>query len=53
MGLGVHNGVQLYMRGRQQCDDMSPKKKISFCFNHPRDPVVGLRSRTGWKFKIF
>jgi hypothetical protein len=34
-------------------DNTFPKKKKSFCFNHPHDSAAGLRSRKDWKFKIF
>jgi hypothetical protein len=52
MGLGTHSGVQLYMCGRRQCDDSFPEKKIPFCFNHPRDPAVGLSQKVR-EFKRF
>jgi hypothetical protein len=44
MGHGVHSGVQLYMCGRRQCDNMFPQEKMYFCFNHPRNPAVESRS---------
>jgi hypothetical protein len=45
MGLGVHSGIQLYMHDRQQCGDLFPEKKTSFCFNHPHNSATGLRSQ--------
>jgi hypothetical protein len=35
MGLGVRNGLQLYMCGRCQCGDTFPKEKDSFLFQAP------------------
>jgi hypothetical protein len=41
-----YNGDQLYMGGRRREDDSFPeKKKITFCFNRPRNPDVDARSR--------
>jgi hypothetical protein len=45
MGLDVHSGDHLYMRNMQQCDDTFSKEEMSFCFNHPRDSAVRLRSQ--------
>jgi hypothetical protein len=45
MGLDALSDAQLYMRSRQQYDDSLPEKKMDFCFNHPRNPDVGLRSQ--------
>jgi hypothetical protein len=49
----AHRQSTLYARQGSQCDDTFPKKKIHFYFNHPCDPVAGLRSLKGRKFKIF
>jgi hypothetical protein len=53
MGLNALSNAQLYMHSRQQCNISLPKKKMSFCFNHPRNPSTGLRSLKVWEFKIF
>jgi hypothetical protein len=53
MGLGVHSGVQLYMRGRRQCDNSLPKKKMPFYFNHPCNPAMRLRSGKFGSLKYF
>jgi hypothetical protein len=53
MGLNVLSGARLYMHNRRQYDDSFPQKKISFCFNHPRNPDVESRSQKVWEFKIF
>jgi hypothetical protein len=45
MGLDAIIDAQFYMHSRQQCDDSLPEKKISFYFNHPRNPDVRLRSQ--------
>jgi hypothetical protein len=43
----------LYVRQMTQCDNTFSKENISFCFNHPCDLSMGLRSQKGRKFKIF
>jgi hypothetical protein len=44
MGLDTLIDAQPYMCSRRQCDDSLLEKKMPFCFNHPRNPDVGLRS---------
>jgi hypothetical protein len=53
MGLDALIDAQLYMRSRRWCDDLLLERKIPFCFNHPRNPNLGLRSQKVWKFKRF
>jgi hypothetical protein len=38
------NGDQLYVGGRRWGDDSSPEKKLTFCFNRPRNPDADARS---------
>jgi hypothetical protein len=40
-----YNDDQLYMGGRRREDDLFPEKKITFCFNRPRNPDADARSR--------
>jgi hypothetical protein len=53
MGLDVLRGAQLYMHNMRYYDDSFPPKKISFCFNHPRNLDAESRSQKVWEFKIF
>jgi hypothetical protein len=39
------NGDQLYVGGRQRGDDLFIEKKVTFCFNRPRNPDADARSR--------
>jgi hypothetical protein len=43
MGLDALSNALLYMRSRRQYDDSLLEKKMSFCFNHPRNPDAGSR----------
>jgi hypothetical protein len=45
MECNKYNGDQLYVGGRQRDDDSRPKKKVTFCFNRPRNPNADARSR--------
>jgi hypothetical protein len=47
------NSTQLYMCSRRQRDDLFPQKKMSFYFNHPRDPDVRSRSQKVGSLKDF
>jgi hypothetical protein len=38
------NGDQLYVGSRRRDDDSFPEKKVTFCFNHPRNPDADARS---------
>jgi hypothetical protein len=49
----VQRRSALYARQVQQWSDTFLKAEIYFCFNHPRDLSVGLRSQKGMRFKIF
>jgi hypothetical protein len=49
----VLSGTQLHRRNGWQCDNSFPQKKLPFCFNHPRDPDVGLRSLKVGSLKDF
>jgi hypothetical protein len=53
MGLDALSNAQFYMHSRRQYDDALPEKKMSFCFNHMRNPDAGSRSQKVWKFKRF
>jgi hypothetical protein len=39
------NVHQLYVGGRRRGDDSFPEKKVTFRFNHPRNPDADTRSR--------
>jgi hypothetical protein len=39
------NGDQLYVGSRRWDDDLFPKKKVTFYFNHPRNPDADARSQ--------
>jgi hypothetical protein len=39
------NGNQLYVGGRRRGDDSFLEKKVTFRFNHPRNPDADVRSR--------
>jgi hypothetical protein len=53
MGLDKLSGAQLYMHNKRQCDDSFPQKKMHFCFNHLRIPVMGSRSQKVGGLKYF
>jgi hypothetical protein len=53
MGLNVINGAQLYMHSKRQCDDSFLEKKMSFCFNHPRNPATESRNEKFRSLKYF
>jgi hypothetical protein len=53
MGPGMHNGIQLYMRNKRQCDNLFPQKKMHLCFNNPRDPATESRKRKTGGLKYF
>jgi hypothetical protein len=53
MRLDALSGAQLYMRNRQQCDNLFHQKKMSFCFNHPHNPVAELRNEKFGSSKYF
>jgi hypothetical protein len=44
MKCNKYNGDQLYVGGRRWKDDLFPEKKITFCFNRPRNPDADARS---------
>jgi hypothetical protein len=48
-----YNGDQLYVGGRRWKDDSFPEKKITFCFNRPRNPDADVRSRRVGSSKDF
>jgi hypothetical protein len=37
------NGDQLYVGSRRWDDDLFPEKKVTFYFNHPRNPDADAR----------
>jgi hypothetical protein len=53
MGLDALIDDQLYMHNKRQCDDWLSEKKMPFCFNHPRNPNAGSRSRKVGRLKDF
>jgi hypothetical protein len=44
MGHNEYSGAHIYTSGRRRGDDLFPLEKITFCFNHPRDPDADSRS---------
>jgi hypothetical protein len=48
-----YNGDQLYVGGRRWEDDSFPEKKITFCFNRPRNPDADVRSQRVGSSKDF
>jgi hypothetical protein len=40
-----YNDDQLYVGGRRRDDDSFHRKKVTFCFNRPRNPDVDARSQ--------
>jgi hypothetical protein len=45
MKFNKYNGDQLYVGGRRRDHDSFPEKKVTFCFNHPCNLDVDIRSR--------
>jgi hypothetical protein len=45
MKCNKYNGDQLYVGGRRRDDNLFLEKKVTFCFNRPRNPNVDARSR--------
>jgi hypothetical protein len=47
------NGDQLYVASRRRDGDSFPEKKVTFCFNRPRNPDAEARSRGDRSSKDF
>jgi hypothetical protein len=48
----VLSSAQFYRRGKRQCDDLFPQKKVPFCFINPHDPDAGSRGQKVGSLKI-
>jgi hypothetical protein len=53
MELDMLSDIHLYRHGKRQYDDLFPQKKMSFCFNHPRNPTTESRSKKFESLKYF
>jgi hypothetical protein len=49
----VLSSAQFYRRGKRQCDDLFPQKKVPFCFIHPHDLDAGSRGQKVGSLKDF